>query len=54
VGRCFLLSEGQTTPVKLLDRKVYEVSWLPGTQAFYAYPEGFFSAEGTKVYEPPV
>jgi hypothetical protein len=50
----FLLSEGQTTPVKLLDRKVYEVSWLPGTQAFYAYPEGFFSAEGTKVYEPPV
>jgi hypothetical protein len=50
----FLLSEGQTTPVKLLDRKVYEVRWLPGTQAFYAYPEGFFSAEGTKVYEPPV
>jgi hypothetical protein len=50
----FLLPEGQTTPIQLLDKKVYEVSWVPESQAFYAYPEGFFSAEGTKVYEPPV
>jgi hypothetical protein len=50
----FLLLYGQKTPIKLLDRKVSEVSWVPESQAFYAYPEGFFSAEGTKVYEPPV
>jgi hypothetical protein len=50
----FLLPERGTTPIKLLDKKVYEVSWVPEIQAFYAYPEGFFSADGTKVYEPPV
>ena len=50
----FLLPYSQTTPIKLLDKKVYEVNWVPEIQAFYAYPEGFFSAEGTKVYEPPV
>jgi hypothetical protein len=50
----FLLPDGGTTPVQVLDRKVSEVSWIPETRAFYAYPEGFFSAEGTKLYEPPV
>jgi hypothetical protein len=50
----FLLPSGQTTPIKVLDKKVYEVNWVPENQAFYAYPEGFFSADGTKVYEPPV
>ncbi len=49
----FLLPEGGT-PIQVLEEKVYEVSWVPEIQAFYAYPEGFFSAEGTKVYEPPV
>ena len=50
----FLLPAGGTTPVQVLDRKVYEVSWVPESRAFYAYPEGFFSAEGIKIYEPPV
>ena len=50
----FLLPYGQTTPIKLLDKKVSQVSWNHDSNAFYAYPEGFFSAEGTKVYEPPV
>jgi len=50
----FLLPTGQTTPIQLLDRKISEVSWVPESQAFYAHPEGFFSAEGTRVYEPPV
>jgi len=50
----FLLPYGQTTPIKLLDKQVAEVSWVPESQAFYAYPEGFFSEDGTKVYEPPV
>ena len=50
----FLLPRGQTEPIKFLDKKVYEVSWSPDSRYFYAYPEGFFSDEGTKVYEPPV
>jgi hypothetical protein len=50
----FLLPEGQTTPIKVLDKKVYEVDWIPESQAFYAYPEGFFSADGTRLYDPPV
>ena len=50
----FLLPPGHTTPIKLFEEKVSEVSWVPEIQAFYAYPEGFFSAEGTKVYEPPI
>ncbi|HET9914890.1 MAG TPA: hypothetical protein VFQ13_23575, partial [Anaerolineales bacterium] len=50
----FLLPEGQTTPIKVLDKKVYEVDWIPESQAFYAYPEGFFSADGTRIYDPPV
>lgn len=50
----FLLPDGQTTPIKVLDKKVYEVDWIPESQAFYAYPEGFFSADGTKIYDPPV
>ena len=50
----FLLPYGQTTPIQVFDRKVYEVSWRPESQAFYAYPEGFFSADGTQIYEPPV
>lgn len=50
----FLLPDGQTTPIKVLDKKAYEVSWVWESQAFFAYPEGFFSADGTKVYDPPV
>jgi hypothetical protein len=50
----FLLPYGQTTPTKLLDKKAYEVSWIPESQAFFAYPEGFFSADGTRLYDPPV
>ena len=50
----FLLPYRETTPVKLLDKQVNEVSWIPESNAFYAYSEGFFSTEGNKVYEPPV
>jgi dipeptidyl aminopeptidase/acylaminoacyl peptidase len=50
----FLLPHGETTPIKLLDKQVAELSWVTDSNAFYAYPEGFFSADGTKLYEPPV
>jgi len=50
----FLLLPGQTAPVKLLDKKTYEVHWLPESKVFQAYPEALFSADGTKKYDPPV
>jgi hypothetical protein len=50
----FLLPAGQTNPVKLTDKKAYEVSWMPESQVFNAYPEGLFSPDGQTRYDPPV
>ncbi len=50
----FLLPAGQTNPVKLTDKKAYEVSWMPESQVFNAYPEGLFSSDGKTRYDPPV
>ncbi len=50
----FLLLRGQTSPVKLLDKKTYEVSWLPESNVFDAYPEALFSSDGKTRYGPPV
>ena len=45
---------GQTKPTKLLDKKVYEVHWLPESKIFQAYPEALFSSDGQTRYDPPV
>ncbi|HET9588826.1 MAG TPA: hypothetical protein VFO91_08560 [Anaerolineales bacterium] len=50
----FLLLPGQTTPTKLLDKKAYEVRWLPESRVFQAYPEALFSPDGRIRYNPPV
>jgi hypothetical protein len=50
----FLLLPGQTTPTKLLDKKAYEVHWLPESGVFQAYPEALFSSDGSTRYDPPV
>jgi hypothetical protein len=50
----FLLMPGETEPEKLLDTKAYEVSWLPESKVFQAYPEALFSADGKTTYESPV
>jgi len=50
----FLLLPGQTKPTKLLDKKVYEVYWLPESKVFQAYPEALFSSDGQTRYDPPV
>jgi hypothetical protein len=49
----FLLPAGETTPVKLLDKRAYEVEWLPESGVFQAYPEALFSADGSTKYLPP-
>ncbi len=50
----FLLPAGQDTPKQLLNKKVYEVSWMPESKVFNAYPEALFSADGKTSYLPPV
>jgi hypothetical protein len=50
----FLLAAGQTTPSQLTDKKVYEVSWMPESKVFNAYPEALFSSDGQTRYDPPV
>ena len=50
----FLLPAGQTTPDQLTGKKAYEVSWMPESKVFNAYPEGLFSSDGKTRYDPPV
>ena len=50
----YLLKNGESEPLKLSDKKAYEVSWLPESKVFWAYPEGLYSADGSKRYDPPV
>jgi hypothetical protein len=50
----FLLIPGQTTPTKLLDKRTWEIDWLPESKAFFAYPEALFSSDGNTRYDPPV
>ncbi len=50
----YLLTTGQNQTIQLLDKKAYEVDWLPESQVFDAYPEALFSADGQTRYDPPV
>jgi hypothetical protein len=50
----FLLISGQTAPAKLLDKRTWEIDWLPESKAFFAYPEALFSSDGNTRYDPPV
>ena len=37
-----------------MSAKAYEVSWLPESKVFQAYPEALFSSDGNNVYESPI
>jgi len=50
----FLIIPGQTTPTELLDKRTWEIDWLPESKVFYAYPEALFSSDGKTRYDPPV
>jgi hypothetical protein len=49
----FLLLPGQTTPIKVLDKRSWEVDWLPESKVFFAYPEALLSPDGNTRYDPP-
>lgn len=50
----FLLLPGQTTPTRLVDKRAWEVDWMPESKVFNAYPEALFSSDGRVRYDPPV
>ncbi|HEX7620715.1 MAG TPA: hypothetical protein VF359_05895, partial [Anaerolineales bacterium] len=50
----FLLLPGQTTPVKLLEKRAWEIDWMPESKVFFAYPEALLSSDGNTRYDPPV
>jgi len=50
----FILLPDQDNPQKIYETKAYEVSWLPESKVFQAYPEALFSQDGIIRYDPPV
>lgn len=50
----FILMPGQSTPQKLLDKKAFEINWIPESNVFQAYPEALFSPDGSIRYDPPI
>jgi len=50
----FILSPGQATPRQVLEKKAYEINWMPESNVFQAYPEGLLSSDGHTRYAPPV
>lgn len=50
----FFLLPGQGTAARLLDKRAWEIRWMPESQVFFAYPEALLSADGNTRYEPPV
>ena len=49
----FLLLPGQTTPLRLLDKRAWGIDWLPESQLFDGYPEALISSDGNTRYDPP-
>jgi hypothetical protein len=43
-----------TVPTKLIDRLAWEISWMPESRVFDAYPEGLVKSDGQTIYTPPV
>jgi hypothetical protein len=50
----FLLNRGQNTPVKINEKRSWNVAWMPESAVFNAYPEGLFSSDGQTRFDPPV
>jgi len=50
----FILLPDQAFPQKLLEKKAFEINWLPESNVFLAYPEALLSPDGNIHYEPPV
>jgi hypothetical protein len=50
----FLLAPGQAVPTMLYDKRAWEITWMPESRVFDAYPEGLFSSDGGTHYDPPV
>jgi hypothetical protein len=50
----FVLLQGQANPSKILEKRAYEIHWLPESKVFNAYPEGLLTSDGNIYFPPPV
>lgn len=50
----YLILPETIAPHKISDIKADSLIWLPESGLFLAYPEGLFSADGNKRYDPPL
>jgi hypothetical protein len=50
----YLILPKSNTPQKITSKKAYDLTWLPESGLFQAYPEGLFSPDGSKRYDPPM
>ena len=50
----FILLPGQDDPIKIHEKKAYQIDWLPESRVFQAYPQALFSPDGGIRYDPPV
>lgn len=49
----FLFSPENGSIKQLAEEKAYEISWLPESRVFFAYPVGLFDENGTR-FDPPI
>lgn len=49
----YLFSPDDGSYQKLAEEKAYELTWLPESRVFFAYPVGLFDENG-KYYDPPI
>lgn len=49
----YLFAPGSNHLVQVFDQPSWEMNWLPGSNAFFAYPDVVLSADGQTAYLPP-
>lgn len=50
----YLLLPSESEPRRVLERSAVQLSWLPESGVFNAYPEALISSDGARIHRPPV
>jgi hypothetical protein len=49
----FLILPESPSPIRLSEKAAFELSWLPESGMFYAYPQGLYGPDGDTRLDPP-
>ena len=49
----FLILPDSPSPIRLSEKAAFELSWLPESGMFYAYPQGLYGPDGDTRLDPP-